>query len=180
MRLPPLSEGAVRALAGQQRVDAAELYRVTGGNPFYVREILEAGWPSVPPTVRDAVGARLARCSTPTRRAIESAAVAGARVDRLTLPWVVGDLSTSIEECLATGMLIADGAGLRFRHELVQMAVEAGIVPHRKAELHASLLAELEARDGADAALLAHHADGAGDEARRRGGAAFGCPGSTS
>jgi hypothetical protein len=62
-------------------------------------------------------------------------------------------------------MLIADGAGLRFRHELVQMAVEAGIVPHRKAELHASLLAELEARAGADPALLAHHADSAGDEA---------------
>jgi predicted ATPase len=90
MQLPPLSEGAVRALAEQRGVDAAELYRVTGGNPFYVREILEAGWPSVPATVRDAVGARLARCSTPTRRAIESAAVAGARVDRLILPWVVG------------------------------------------------------------------------------------------
>ena len=42
-------------------MDAAELHRVTGGNPFYVSEILEAGWPSVPPTVRDAVGARLAR-----------------------------------------------------------------------------------------------------------------------
>jgi DNA-binding CsgD family transcriptional regulator len=164
MRLPPLSEGAVRALAGQRGADAAELHRVTGGNPFYVREILEAGWPSVPPTVRDAVGARLARCSTPTRRALESAAVAGARVDRLILPWVVGDLSTSIEECLATGMLVPDGAGLRFRHELVRMAVEAGIAPHRKAELHTSLLAELEARDGADPAMLAHHADGAGDE----------------
>ncbi len=164
MRLPPLSEAAVRALVGQRGVDAAELYRVTGGNPFYVREILEAGWPSVPPTVRDAVAARLARCSTPTRRAIEAAAVAGARVDRLILPWVVGDLSTSIEECLATGVLIADGTGLRFRHELVRMAVEAGIAPHRKAELHSSLLAELEARDDADPALLAHHADGAGDE----------------
>jgi DNA-binding CsgD family transcriptional regulator/tetratricopeptide (TPR) repeat protein len=163
MRLPPLSEEAVRALAGQRGVDAGELRRVTGGNPFYVREILEAGWPSVPPTVRDAVGARLARCSTPTRRAIESAAVAGARVDRWLVPWVVGDLSTSIEECLATGMLIADGAGVRFRHELVRVAVEAGTAPLRKVELHASLLAELEARDDADPALLAHHADGAGD-----------------
>ena len=163
MRLPPLSEEAVRALAGQRDIDAAELYRVTGGNPFYVSEILEAGWPSVPPTVRDAVGARLARCSTPTRRALESAAVAGARVDRSLLPWVVAGLGTSIEECLATGMVIPDGAGLRFRHELVRMAVEAGIAPHRKMELHASLLAELEARGDADPALLAHHADGAGD-----------------
>jgi DNA-binding CsgD family transcriptional regulator/tetratricopeptide (TPR) repeat protein len=165
MRVPPLSEAAVRALAGERGVDAAELHRVTGGNPFYVREILEAGWPSVPPTVRDAVGARLARCSTPTRCALESAAVAGARVDPALMPWIVAGLSTSIEECLATGMVIPDGAGLRFRHELVRMAVAEGIAPHRKIELHARLLAELEARGDADPALLAHHADGAGDEA---------------
>ena len=163
MRLPPLSEEAVRALVGPRDVDAAELHRVTCGNPFYVTEVLEAGWPSVPPTVRDAIGARLARCSTPTRRAVESAAVAGARLGRSLLPWVVADLSTSIEECLATGMLIPDGAGLRFRHELVRMAVEAGIAPHRSMELHARLLAELEARGDADPALLAHHADSAGD-----------------
>jgi tetratricopeptide (TPR) repeat protein len=69
MGLPPLSPDAVRALAEERGVDADELYRVTGGNPFYVREILEAGWPSVPPTVRDAVGARLARSSSGSRRA---------------------------------------------------------------------------------------------------------------
>ena len=55
--------GAVAALAGPREVDAAELHRVTGGNPFYVSEILEAGWPSIPPTVRDAVGARMARAT---------------------------------------------------------------------------------------------------------------------
>jgi DNA-binding CsgD family transcriptional regulator/tetratricopeptide (TPR) repeat protein len=165
MRVPPLSEAAVRELVGQRGVDATELHRVTGGNPFYVREILEAGWPSVPPTVRDAIGARLSRCSTPTRRALESAAVAGARVDRSLMPWVVAGLSTSVEECLATGMVIPDGVGLRFRHELVRMAVAAGIAPHRAIELHASLLAELEARGDADPALLAHHADGADDAA---------------
>jgi predicted ATPase len=51
MRVPPLSEAAVRALAGRD-VDGGELYRITGGNPFYVSEILEAGWPSVPPVIR--------------------------------------------------------------------------------------------------------------------------------
>ena len=164
MRLPPLSEEAVRELAGgagRGRRRAAPGHRrqpvLRPGDPG-------GGWPSVPPTVRDAVGARLARCSTPTRRALESAAVAGARVDPSLLPWVVAGPGTSVEECLATGMVIPDGTGLRFRHELVRMAVEAGIAPHRTTELHARLLAELEARDGADPALLAHHADGAGDE----------------
>src|SRR5215470_8803106 len=163
MKLPPLSVGAVRELVGQRDVDAAELHRITGGNPFYVSEILEAGWPSVPPTVRDAVGARLARASAGTRRAVESAAVIGARVEPSLLAWVLADARTSADECIATGILVPDGTGLRFRHELVRMAVAAGITPHRETELHARLLAALEERGDADPALLAHHAEGAGD-----------------
>ena len=162
MRLPPLSEEAVRALAGPRDIDVGELRRITGGNPFYVSEILEAGWPSVPPTVRDAVGARLARASVGARRAVESAAVIGARVDPSLLAWLLADAQASADEVLATGILVPDGTGLRFRHELVRMAVEAGIAAHRKTELHVRLLARLEA-GGADPALLAHHAEGAGD-----------------
>jgi DNA-binding CsgD family transcriptional regulator/tetratricopeptide (TPR) repeat protein len=163
MRLPPLSVDAVRELIGPRDVDAAELHRITGGNPFYVSEILAAGWPSVPPTVRDAVGARLARASAGTRRAVESAAVIGARVEPSLLAWVLADAQTSADECIATGILVPDGTGLRFRHELVRMAVEAGITPHRETELHTRLLAALEERGNADPALLAHHAEGAGD-----------------
>ncbi|MGH3152797.1 MAG: ATP-binding protein [Trebonia sp.] len=163
MRLPPLSQQAVRALAGQRDVDAGELYRVTGGNPFYVSEVLEAGWPSVPPTVRDAVAARLARSGASARRAVEAAAVIGARVDLSLLSAVLGS-SSPAEECLTTGILISDGAGLRFRHELVRMAVEAGIAAYRETELHARLLAALEERGDADPAVLAHHAEAAGDD----------------
>ena len=162
--LPPLSEEAVRTLVGQHAMDAAELYRVTGGNPFYVSEVLDAGSPALPATVRDAVGARLARASTKIRRAVETAAVIGARVDRSLLSSVLADAGSSVDDCLSSGILIPDGSGLRFRHELVRMAVEGGIAPHRKAELHARLLGILQERSDPDPAILAHHADGAGDE----------------
>jgi DNA-binding CsgD family transcriptional regulator len=163
MRLPPLSEQAVRALAGQHDVDAGELYRVTGGNPFYVSEVLDAGLPSVPPTVRDAVAARLARSGPGTRRLVECAAVVGTRVDRSLLSAVTEVSGSQVDECLATGILVPDDDDLRFRHELVRMAVTASIAPHRKTELHARLLAELEDRGDTDPVLLAHHAEGAGD-----------------
>jgi DNA-binding CsgD family transcriptional regulator/tetratricopeptide (TPR) repeat protein len=163
MRLPPLSVAAVRTLAGPRIVDAAELHAVTGGNPFYVSEVLDAGWPSVPPTVRDVVGARLARASAATRRAVESAAIIGTRVERALLLPILADCGSAMEDCLVTGVLVPDGVGLRFRHELVRMAVAAGIAPHRQAELHARLLALLEARGDTDSALLAHHAEGACD-----------------
>jgi DNA-binding CsgD family transcriptional regulator len=115
--------------------------------------------------VRDAVGARLARSSPGTRRAVEAAAVIGTRVNRALLSSVLAGSSAAVDDCVTTGILVPDGTGLRFRHELVRMAVETSIAPHRKAELHARLLAELEQRGDADPALLAHHADGAGDRA---------------
>jgi predicted ATPase len=110
-RLPPLSQEAVRALVRQRDLDAAELYRVTGGNPFYVSEIVEAGSPSVPPTVRDAVGARLVRSSSSARQVVEAAAVIGVRVDRSLLSSVLEGSGSSAGECLRTGILIPDGTG---------------------------------------------------------------------
>lgn len=55
----PLSEAAARTLVGERRIDVAALHRQTGGNPFFISEVLEAGGGGIPSTVRDAVlGAR--------------------------------------------------------------------------------------------------------------------------
>jgi predicted ATPase len=40
--LAPLSEDAVRALATGSRLEPSALYQLTGGNPFYVTEVLQA------------------------------------------------------------------------------------------------------------------------------------------
>jgi DNA-binding CsgD family transcriptional regulator/tetratricopeptide (TPR) repeat protein len=163
MGLPPLSAAAVRILIGQRGLDAEELRRVSGGNPFYVTEIVDAGWPSVPPTIREAVGARLARLGSRARQVLEAAAVIGARADRSLLAALVDDSAAATSDCLESRILVADGANLRFRHELVRMAVAQGVAPHRKSDLHARLLALLQERDGANPAVLAHHAEGAAD-----------------
>lgn len=168
MGLPPLSDDAVRALVGQRDVDAAELCRVTGGNPFLVCAAIEAGWPAIPPTVRDVVGARLARSSAPVRDAVQAAAVIGTSIDRELLASVLDGSAALLDDCLRTGLLMADASSLRFRHELARMAVEEAIGPHRKGELHARLLAVLRDVGRTDPAVLAHHAEGAGDVAAIR------------
>ena len=60
--LPPLSLHAVERLVGESAVDPAWLHRVTGGNAFFVCEMLEHQHASpdtdLPTTVRDAVLAR--------------------------------------------------------------------------------------------------------------------------
>jgi predicted ATPase len=60
VELAPLSADAVRILAGSSGLDAAELYRLTGGNPFYVTEVIQAGMSEIPAAARDAVLARRA------------------------------------------------------------------------------------------------------------------------
>jgi hypothetical protein len=59
--LAPLSAEAVRVLAGGSGLDAAELCRLTAGNPFYITEVVAAGLGVVPVSARDAVLARAGR-----------------------------------------------------------------------------------------------------------------------
>jgi DNA-binding CsgD family transcriptional regulator/tetratricopeptide (TPR) repeat protein len=141
---------------------------VTGGNPFLVCEAIEAGWPAIPPTVRDVVGARLARSSVPVRDALQAAAVIGTSIDRDLLATLTDGSAALLDDCVRTGLLTGDASSLRFRHELVRMAIEQAIPPHRKVELHALLLAALQDTSNADPAVLAHHAEGAGDAAAIR------------
>ncbi|MDQ1695185.1 MAG: hypothetical protein QOJ03_538, partial [Frankiaceae bacterium] len=80
--LPRLSQDAVDVLARGTEVEPTELYRFTGGNPFYVTEVLEAGCVQVPPSSREAVLARVARLSGDARHLLEVGAVIGRRVER--------------------------------------------------------------------------------------------------
>ena len=59
--LMPLTEKASARSPKDSPVDPAELHRRTGGNPFFVTEVLAAGGTGVPESVRDAVLSRAAR-----------------------------------------------------------------------------------------------------------------------
>ena len=60
LALPPLSRSAVRQLAASTGADAGAVHRVTGGNPFFVTEVLASPADVVPATVVEAVLARVA------------------------------------------------------------------------------------------------------------------------
>jgi DNA-binding CsgD family transcriptional regulator/tetratricopeptide (TPR) repeat protein len=162
LKLAPLSPAAVAELAGPYGVDGEELYRRTGGNPFFVVEALAGGGARIPDTVRDAVLARAARVSEPARRLLDAVAIVPAQIELWLLEALAAELLDRVDECLASGMLSADRAYLAFRHELARLAIDDAISPNRRLELHRAALAALADR-GADAARLAHHADAAGD-----------------
>ena len=161
--LPPLTAEAVGRLAQGTGIAANELFGLTGGNPFLVTEVLEAGAGELPPTAREAVLARVARLSSDARRALEAAAVIGTRVDVALLRAVTTESADAIDECLTAGALISDTDIFRFRHELARRAIEDAIPAHRRSELHRQILDVLLAAGTADHARLAYHADNVGD-----------------
>lgn len=166
LTLTPLSPDAVRHLAAGTGADPDRVHRVSGGNPFYVAEMLSSGPGPVPPTVADVVAARTARLSADARRLLTAAAVLGLPADAADIATVAGTSPDSLDECLGAGALMATHGRFHFRHELTRLAVEQAIPDYRRSQLHRAALDVLVSKRGtADAARLAHHADGAGDQA---------------
>ncbi len=163
--LPPLTEAAVRVLAEGSRLDAAALHRRTGGNPFFLTEILHSGGTEIPVTVRDAVLARAARLSPAGHAVLDVCAVAGPRTEPWLLEAVGQHPPEAVEECLSRGMLRSENGQLTFRHELARDAILQSISPSRALVLHREVLAILRASPlvAQDPARLAHHAEAAGD-----------------
>ncbi len=163
--LAPLTEHAVGLLAADSGLEAAALYRLTGGNPFYVTEVLQSGMGEVPPSARDAVLAQAARLSAGSQAVLDAAALTGTRAELALLESVTGCPPSVIDELAVSGLVAVDGESLRFHHEIARLALAEAVPAHRRAPLHTSILAALRAGGCDDDARLAFHAEAAGEGA---------------
>jgi DNA-binding NarL/FixJ family response regulator/tetratricopeptide (TPR) repeat protein len=163
--LPPLTPAAVRRLAEGTSYSPDELYQLTGGNPFFVVEVLSDDGSEVPASARDAVLARAARLSDPARAALDLASLDSWRVDLDLLARAGGVAIETFDELLDVGLLKAEGATLRFRHELARRAIESEVPPHRCLAGHRALLDVLIETECDDEARMAYHAEEMGDAA---------------
>jgi DNA-binding CsgD family transcriptional regulator len=164
MRMELLSPDAVGELARHSPLDARTLYEKTGGNPFFVTEVLAAGGEGVPTTVKDAVLARIARLSSAAQELLEAVAIVPGSAELWLIEAIGAGAIEGLDEAAAAGALIVAPASVSFRHELARLAVEEATSPSRRLALHREALRALtgSARK-IDPARIAHHADAAGD-----------------
>src|SRR5262245_16238833 len=166
---------------------AAEVDELTDGTPLLLcelwRDLTESGAVEVyrsvrlsrpvaelrgPARIRDFVGQRLSRLASETRSVVETAAVAGQRVEVRVLGDAVGlqpaALTAALDATARAGLLEAL-PGLpptwRFTHELVRRAVYDRLEPARLSELHLRVGEALERAQADDPSRvlpeLAHH-----------------------
>ncbi|MET0865358.1 MAG: AAA family ATPase [Nakamurella sp.] len=134
----------------------AQLWERTGGNAFFVTELIRfaqhspaAGVTEIPSAVSDVVLSRLSALAPPVRRMVDLAAVVGREFDVVLLAAVSSaDIDTVIDlldPALAIGLITERGAGqFAFSHALVRDAVSSALSATRRALRHADIADALD------------------------------------
>jgi tetratricopeptide (TPR) repeat protein len=167
-----------RTLSADEAAGTVTLQRHTGGNPFFLREVVrdlrEAGrsleaWATtdadalhLPAGLRDVVHWRLRQLSGVCMGVLSAASAVGEEFDIATVRRAVdGDeetLLTALDEARQAGVVVESArppATHRFTHAVVRQALYEDLGSARRARLHLRLATTLEARYGDDAV---HHA----------------------
>ena len=162
--LEELSLPAVTWLAKQAGRNGAQLYDLTGGNPFLVTEALAAGLDATPETVRDATLARAARLAPDARAVLEAVSIfpRQAKLEIVT-GLVESGFDAGLDACAERGMLGVDAGAVKFRHELARRAIEESLPLSRRRKLHQMTIEALKSAAAARPSEIAHHAERAGD-----------------
>ncbi|MEV6410160.1 AAA family ATPase [Kribbella sp. NPDC051718] len=161
--LQPLSRDAVRWMSAGSGRDADELHALTGGNPFYVTEVLAGPIDAIPATVVDAVLARLSRLDKESLAVVEQLAVIPTTVELQHITQVIGSKLDGLSRAEQAGVLEAHGSTVGFRHEWARRAIEQALPPVRRRLLNAHILELMLHCDDVHQFRVVHHAVQAGN-----------------
>ena len=121
-------------------------HSLTGGNPFFVKQLGAAGYDAshgqLPDSVLQLVGHRVATLSPATQQFLRAAAVVGDQFSLAVTAAVVGQpvmaCLPAVDEALDAGYLVQSGTAgeLRFSHGLIRSALQAALSLTETVTLH--------------------------------------------
>lgn len=167
LTLPPLSLHAVTTLVGQRGVDPSWLHRLTGGNAFFVSEMLDHPVDELPTSVRHAVLARTAGLDEQAWDLLHLLACAPEAIPDYLLAHL-GITMPPLKRLHAANLIARSARGVAFRHDLCRITIADVIPPGAEPQLHRRMIAAYDAVGRTDPAVITHHAIGAGDHERIR------------
>jgi DNA-binding CsgD family transcriptional regulator len=194
-RLTPAQTAALLAAATgapAPRRAVTALHHRTGGNPFFLEELLRAlpGYAvealveqPLPWSLGDVLRRQVDDLDPVSHRIVEAATVLGHRIPFDLLAEVTGtgedELIAMLRDLVTRGVLVESGDDeFAFRHALVREAIADQMLGRQRRRLHEAALEALLRGGSSDPAMVAHHARGAGryDDmvtAARRGSALY-------
>ena len=187
LQLSPLSVAAIAKLGnfGSDRkqekpllignlgdYSADDLHRVTGGNPFFLTEIMANPRHDelpVPSSITDAIATRLKHLHPSERELMLVLSLIPYGIPDCLLTYLFGERGESLAmACVARKLLQFDARNeFRFRHELARLATLACLSLAEQKHWHLTILAGLEAcKLTSNLAWLTHHAVGGHNAAK--------------
>ena len=136
----PLSKQAVVEMATHKGYSGEDVYSISGGNPFYVNEILASYSPGVPDNIKDSILSVYERQKEGTKNAwqIWSIMPEGLEVDRVAK--IKSALGKAIDHCFAISVIIVQNGKVVFKHELYRRTIEESLTPFKRMELNKMML----------------------------------------
>ena len=138
MVLTPLSKRAVVEMATKKGYSGEDVYTISGGNPFYVNEILASYSPGIPDNIKDSILSVYERQHEGTKNAwqIWSVMPEGLEVDRI--PKLKS--SWDINHCFAINVIVVQNDKVVFKHELYRRTIEESLNPMKRIDLNKMVL----------------------------------------
>jgi DNA-binding SARP family transcriptional activator/predicted ATPase len=154
---------------------ASRLREATGGNPFFILEILRTLQEEnrltgvldqlvempLPDSVREAVSRRLGRLGSRARQVLEAGAVLGGSFQFNSVRATAGrnemETANALDTLVSCQLLVKEGNEFQFSHDLVCKATAAAISPMRFTLLHSRAGRALERFEPESAPAIAYH-----------------------
>ncbi|HZY37020.1 MAG TPA: AAA family ATPase, partial [Mucilaginibacter sp.] len=163
--LVPLSPGAVEAMAEARGYKGGDVYTISGGNPFYVNEILASYSPGIPDNIKDSILSVYNRQDEKTRQVWEILSVLPTGLEVKLLAALEPFYRTAIENCLDSKILVIKDELIFFKHELYRRTIETSLSPFVRVALNKRMLELFLGDPGHDGQLerIVHHAKNANE-----------------
>lgn len=169
VHLEQLSQGAVTKLSKKSTYDPEILYKITGGNPFFIAELLannDYNHHVIPASIRDAVSSRVQHLTHSESELMQVLSLIPYSIPVVLITALFGENGESFAmACVARKLLQCDQYRVfRFRHELVRRAILENQPAHHQKNAHKRILECLDQISiTPNLAWLVHHAEGALD-----------------
>ena len=140
LELTPLSKEVVEKMALERGYNGQNVYKISGGNPFYVNEILASYSTGVPDNIRDSILSVFNRQQPIIKQLWEILSVLPTGLETALLGKIDPQYPAATEQSLAAKILLIKEGLITFKHELYRRTIETSLSPLTRLALNKKIL----------------------------------------
>ncbi len=161
LKLDRLSKTTVHDMARDLGYSGDDIFRVTGGNPFFVKEILAHYNSGIPENIKDLVLSIFFKQTHQVRDLWEIISIFPSGLDQTIMGQLIPDYLSVIEPSLSTGILVWENQKVYFKHDLYRSVLYDALSALKRITLHKNVLQYLLTSRNIDLTNIVHHAKNA-------------------